>query len=260
MGAYDTSGKRNKIGVAIIAKNEADRIGGLLGRCRFADEIVVVDSGSTDGTQLLCEKAGARVLYHEWPGYVLQKQFALEATSAEWILCLDADEEVSPALAKEILSAVNDAGAEVSAFSMPRLSRYLGRWIRHGGWYPDRKVRLIRRGKGVWQGTDPHEKLVVIGGTLKKLTNPILHRVYRDISDQISTINNFSDIYAREQTFRGGWFVAAGMVHALGKFLECYLWKMGILDGIPGLVIAVNSAWYVFLKHAKTWEMSLSGR
>jgi hypothetical protein len=121
-------------------------------------------------------------------------------------------------------------------------------------------VRLIRRGRGLWQGKDPHDKLVVTGGRVKKLTNPILHHVYRDISDQISTINNFSDIYARDKTFQGGWFVAAGMVHALGKFVECYLWKMGVLDGIPGLIIAANSAGYVFLKHAKMWEMSLPER
>jgi len=252
--------ERQKISIAIIAKNEADRIDNLLNSCSFADEIVVVDSGSTDGTQALCEKAGARVLYHEWPGYVVQKQFALDVTSSEWILCLDADEEVPVALAKEILSAINNAEADVSAFSMPRLSRYLGRWIRHGGWYPDRKVRLIRRERGLWQGKDPHDKLVVTDGRVKKLTNPILHHVYRDISDQISTINNFSDIYARDKTFRGGWFVAAGMVHALGKFFECYLWKIGVLDGIPGLIIAANSAWYVFLKHAKRWEKNVPGR
>jgi glycosyltransferase involved in cell wall biosynthesis len=252
--------ERQKISIAIIAKNEADRIDNLLNSCSFADEIVVVDSGSTDGTQALCEKAGARVLHHEWPGYVVQKQFALDVTSSEWILCLDADEEVPAALAKEILSAINNAEADVSAFSMPRLSRYLGRWIRHGGWYPDRKVRLIRRERGLWQGKDPHDKLVVTDGRVKKLTNPILHHVYRDISDQISTMNNFSDIYARDKTLRGGWFVAAGMVHALGKFVECYLWKMGVLDGIPGLIIAANSAWYVFLKHAKTWELGLPGR
>ena len=252
--------ERQKISIAIIAKNEADRIDNLLNSCSFSDEIVVVDSGSTDGTQALCEKVGARVLYHEWPGYVVQKQFALDVTSSEWILCLDADEEVPVALAKEILSAINNAEADVSAFSMPRLSRYLGRWIRHGGWYPDRKVRLIRRERGLWQGKDPHDKLVVTDGRVKKLTNPILHHVYRDISDQISTINNFSDIYARDKTFRGGWFVAAGMVHALGKFFECYLWKIGVLDGIPGLIIAANSAWYVFLKHAKRWEKNVPGR
>ena len=252
--------EQHKISVAVIAKNEADRIDTLLTSCTFADEIVVVDSGSTDGTQALCEKAGARVLYHGWSGYVLQKQFALDQTSSEWVLSLDADEEVSAALTAEILSAVTNVEMDVSGFSMPRLSRYLGRWIKHGGWYPDRKVRLIRRGKGVWQGKDPHDKLVVTAGRVEKLTNPILHHVYRGIADQVATINSFSDIATRSESSRGGWFVVTGVIHALGKFAECYLWKRGFLDGIPGLIIAANSAWYVFLRHAKTWETGLPGR
>jgi glycosyltransferase involved in cell wall biosynthesis len=249
---------KNSLSVAIIAKNEADRIEHLLISCAFANEIIVVDSGSTDGTQTICEDAGARVIFNEWPGYVAQKQFAMEATFSEWILCLDADEEVSPALVKEIIKAMEDAGSEVCAFSMPRLSRYLGRWIRHGGWYPDRKVRLIRRGSGTWQGVDPHDKLVVTG-EIRQLKNPILHHVYRGISDQVATINNFSEIYAEQGSYRGGWFVVAGLFHAFGKFVECYFWKLGFWDGIPGLIIAVNSAWYTFLKHAKKWESGLPG-
>jgi glycosyltransferase involved in cell wall biosynthesis len=249
--------KKPNISVAVIAKNEADRIELLLRSCAFADEIVVVDSGSKDGTQSLCENAGARVLFHEWPGYVAQKQFALEATSSEWILCLDADEEVSEALAEEILKAVKEAGPDVSAFSLPRLSRYLGRWIRHGGWYPDRKVRLVRRSRGKWQGEDPHDKLFV-EGRVKQLTNPLLHHVYRGIFDQVVTINSFSDIVAQQGPPPGGWFVVAGLFHAVAKFVECYLWKLVLLDGIPGLIIAVNSAWYVFIRHAKKWEAGLS--
>lgn len=249
--------EKPKISVAIIAKNEADRIGRLLKSCAFADEILVVDSGSTDKTQELCEKAGARVIFNPWPGYVAQKQFALEATSHEWILSLDADEEVSADLAAEILRELSAAAPEVGGFSMPRLSWYLGRWIRHGGWYPDRKVRLVRRGKGMWQGVNPHDKLVACG-VVKDLTHPMLHYVYRAISDQVVTMNSFSDIYARQGRPRGGWFVVLGVAHALGKFLECYAWKLGALDGIPGLIIAVNSAEYVFLKHAKRWEQNLS--
>lgn len=246
------------LSVAIIAKNEADRIVHLLKSCAFADEVVVVDSGSIDGTPAICENAGARVIFNEWPGYVAQKQFALEATSSEWILSLDADEEVSALLAREVCEAIANAGPGVCAFSMPRLSRYLGRWIRHGGWYPDGKVRLIRRGSGTWQGVDPHDKLVVTG-EIRQLKNPILHHVYRGISDQVATINNFSEIYAGQGNSRGGWFVVAGLFHAFGKFVECYFWKLGFLDGIPGLIIAVNSAWYTFLKHAKKWESGLPG-
>ncbi|MFC1567274.1 glycosyltransferase family 2 protein [Thermodesulfobacteriota bacterium] len=247
------------ISIAVIAMNEADRIGRLLKSAKFADEVVVVDSGSTDGTQDLCEKLGARVIFNEWPGYAPQKQFAMEQATSEWILNLDADEEISDALAAEILNAVGRAENDVRGFSMPRLSRYLGRWIKHGGWYPDRKVRLVLRGNGRWSGGTLHEKLIV-DGKVEQLSKPILHHVYRGISDQVKTINRFSDTYAAGRAPAGSGFVLAGVGHALGKFLECYVWKLGILDGVPGLIIAMNSAWYVFLKHAKAWETSLQDK
>jgi glycosyltransferase involved in cell wall biosynthesis len=248
------SENRPTISIAIIAKNEADRIARLLNSVRFADEIVVVDSGSTDDTAAVCKDYGARVLYRPWSGYVAQKQFALEQTRSEWILSLDADEEVSHALAQEIPTALTRAAPDVCGFSMPRLSRYLGRWIRHGGWYPDRKVRLVRRGKAAWAGMDPHDRLDVRGKAVA-LSGPILHYVYRSIADQTNTINSFSDIYAQQRGPADDHFVWAGAAHLIGKFLECYVWKLGFLDGIPGFIIAVNSAWYVFLKHAKAWEL-----
>lgn len=241
------------ISIAVIAKNEKDRIGRLLENALFADEVVVVDSGSMDGTQDLCEKMGAKVLFNEWPGYALQKQFAMEQTTSEWILNLDADEAVSKALATEIIDAIRTADSKVTGFSMPRLSRYLGRWIKHGGWYPDFKLRLVRKGNGKWSDDVLHEKLVV-DGNVKRLSKPILHWVYRGISDQVKTINRFSDTYAAGHAPAGSGFVLAGVGHAIGKFLECYVWKLGVLDGVPGLIIAMNSAWYVFLKHAKAWE------
>ena len=248
--------KKSKISLSIIAKNEADRIGRLIKSVRFADEVLVVDSGSTDGTQEVCKKLEAKVVFHEWAGYAAQKQFAMDCTTSEWILNLDADEEILDSLAKEIQHAIKNVGPDVSAFSMPRLSRYLGKWIKHGGWYPDRKVRLVRRGKGMWKGDGLHEQLIV-SGKIEQLSEPILHHVYRNISDHVATINRFSDIYSAYRGSTGSWFVLAGTVHALGKFVECYLWKLGFLDGIPGLVIAMNSAWYVFLKHAKAWEAGL---
>jgi len=248
--------KAPKISVAVIAKNEVDRIGHLLKKVDFADEVVVVDSGSTDGTQDFCRRMGVSVIFNAWPGHVAQKQFALESTKNEWILSLDADEMVSEALIQEILSAVKNADSNVSGFSMPRLSKYLGRWIKHGGWYPDRKVRLVRRGRGVWKGLDPHDKLV-IDGKVVRLKNPILHDVYRGISDHVKTINSFSDIYAAGRAPANSGFVLAGVGHAVIKFLECYVWKLGIFDGVPGLIIAMNSSWYVFLKHAKRWEKNV---
>jgi glycosyltransferase involved in cell wall biosynthesis len=241
------------IGVVVIAKDEADRIGRLLKSVDFADEIVVVDSGSTDDTRHICRDAGARVVSRPWQGFVAQKQIALALATSDWVLNLDADEEVTPELAREALAAVRGAPEDVHGYDMPRLSRYLGRWIRHGGWYPDRKLRLVRRGCAQWTGTDLHERLVV-DGRVGRLTAPLHHHVYRSISDQVQTIDRYSGIQAAARGPSTPVHVVLGVVHALGKFLECYLWKGGLRDGIPGLIIAMNSSWYVFLKHAKAWE------
>ena len=244
------------ISAVIIAQNEADRIGRLLDSIGFVDEIVVVDSGSTDGTPRICQAAGARVVFHPWQGFAAQKQFAMELATSDWILNLDADEEVSTELALEIQATIQSSAKGMHGYEMPRLSRYLDRWIRHGGWYPDRKLRLVRRGKARWENTDLHEQLVVEGG-VGRLSAPMLHYVYRSISDQIQTIDRYSGIHAGAHEPARPTFVALGVIHALVKFIECYLWKLGLLDGIPGMVIAMNSSWYVFLKHAKAWERHL---
>ena len=249
---------RPRLSLVVIAKNEADRIDTVLRSCAIADELILVDSGSTDATVDIANSLGARVIHQDWLGYVAQKQVALEAASGEWILSLDADEALSADSAREISTALENTGSNVDGFSMPRLSRYLNRWIRHGGWYPDRKVRLVRRGAGQWVGDGLHEWLQVTG-QVQRLDHPILHYVYRDISDQLSTINRFSTIAAERRGVRSPAYVALGLLHAVAKFFECAIWKLGLLDGIPGLVIAVNSAFYVFLKHAKAWELGLPG-
>ncbi len=245
-----------KLSVVVIAKNEADRIGKLLASVKDAYEVIVVDSGSSDGTPEVCEHFGARFVHMDWLGYARQKQAAMDLASGDWVLNLDADEALSPELAMEIAQAMQTADQTIAGFSMPRLSRYLNRWIRHGGWYPDRKIRLVRKGYGKWVGDALHERLEVSGSTLE-LKNPILHYVYRDISDQVGTINRFSRIFAANRTgHTSGLYVLGGIFHAIGKFLECAIWKRGLLDGIPGVIIAVNSSFYVFLKHAKAWELN----
>lgn len=245
------------LSVAVITQNEADRIGRLLRSAEFADEVVVVDSGSTDETVEICRSKGARVIHHEWMGYARQKQFAMEMATGEWILSIDADEALSDQSATEILLAVRNAGPGVNGFSIPRLSRYLNRWIRHGGWYPDRKIRLVRKGCARWVGDGLHERLEV-DGAVEELRHPLLHYVYRDIADQVKTINRFSTLTADDRRRAGSrGYLLFGLLHALGKFLECAVWKRGLLDGIPGLIIAVNSSFYVFLKHAKAWEKGL---
>jgi glycosyltransferase involved in cell wall biosynthesis len=243
--------------IAVIAKNEADRMPHLLRSTKIADEVLIVDSGSTDGTVEICKAAGARVVHQDWMGYAAQKQFAMETAAGEWVLSIDADEALSEESAAEILNAIHDAPQNVNGFSLPRLSRYLNRWIRHGGWYPDRKVRLARKGHGRWTGDGLHEKLEV-SGKVEKLEHPLLHYVYRDISDQVSTINRFSTVNADHRKSAGSTaYLLLGVIHAIGKFFECAIWKLGLLDGPPGLIIAMNSAFYVFLKHAKAWEKGL---
>jgi glycosyltransferase involved in cell wall biosynthesis len=245
------------LSLVIIALNEVDRIGTCIESCKaIAGEIIVVDSGSTDGTQELAELLGARVIHQPWLGYVAQKQVALEAATGRWVLNLDADEALSEASCSEIAALVPSTPDTVNGYSMPRLSRYLNRWIRHGGWYPDRKVRLVRSGKARWAGDGLHERLEV-DGIVKSLEHPLFHYVYRDISDQVATIDRFSQVVADHQGARSAGYVLFGLLHSVGKFLECYFWKLGMLDGIPGLIIAVNSSFYVFLKHAKAWEKGL---
>nr|WP_319491295.1 glycosyltransferase family 2 protein [uncultured Desulfobacter sp.] len=241
------------ISLAVITKNEAENIERMISSASFVDEIVVVDSGSTDNTQQLCREMGAVVIEQEWLGFADQKQFAFEQCTSDWILSLDGDEALSPALGAEIQQAVALCNDTVCAFSMPRLSFYLGQWIHHGGWYPDRKIRLVRRSKGRWQGDGLHEKLVV-EGEVKPLSNDILHWVYKDISHQIKTIDSYSTTHANHAGKRGVFYLIWGLFHMVGKFFECYIWKRGLLDGSAGLVIAVNSTWYTFLKHAKIWE------
>jgi len=245
-----------KLSVAVIAKNEVDRIGSLFDSVAAADEVIVVDSGSTDGTIELCEKRGARVVPVGWSGYARQKQIAMELATGEWVLNLDADEALSPELADEIRRSIDQADESIKGFSMPRLSRYLNRWIRHGGWYPDRKIRLVKRGCAHWIGDGLHERLEV-AGSVRELQHPLLHYVYRDISDQLNTIDRFSSVFAKvPRQPVSNLSVWLGVGHSFGKFLECAFWKLGVLDGIPGLIIAVNSAFYVFLKHAKSWEQT----
>ncbi|MGC8604299.1 MAG: glycosyltransferase family 2 protein [Desulfomonilaceae bacterium] len=249
----------NKLGISavIITKNEEDRIVTLLKSLRFADEIVVVDSGSSDKTLEICRSYGAKIFHQKWLGYVAQKQYAMEQASCDWILSLDADEMIPEETQLEIAKELSTNDLEIKAFSFPRLSWYLNRWIRHGGWFPDRKIRLIRRGHARWVGHALHEKLEV-NGNVKHLKSPIIHYVYRNISDQITTIDSFSTVFASRRKSRfPRIYLSLGLLHSVAKFFECAIWKLGVLDGAPGLIIAVNSAFYVFLKHAKTWESSV---
>jgi len=174
-------------------------------------------------------------------------------TPGEWVLALDADERCTPELKEAVLREAESAEG-IAAFAVRRQVWYLGRWIRHGGWYPDWRVRVVRRGRARWGGTDPHDKLVPDGPS-RRIPADIRHYTYRDFSHQLRIINHFSDVVVdgwRKEGKRVPLLMA--FLHPPVKFLECYVWKLGILDGWGGFVIALASSFYVFAKYVKLWE------
>ena len=247
---------RPKLSVCVVAMDEERNLADCLRSADFADEWIVVDSHSKDRTREIAAQCGARVIERDWPGHVQQKNFALEQASHDWVLCLDADERVSPELRASILAAL-ERGDLPAGFECARRTRYLGRWIRHGGWYPDRKLRLFRRSAGRWGGTNPHDH-VHVEGRVELLAGDLLHHSYRSLSDHLRTIDSFTTIAAKEKRAAG---LRAGLLDTtlrpFGKFLRMYVLRAGFLDGWPGFAAAVSGAYYVFLKYAKLREMEL---
>ncbi len=247
-------GPDEKISVCIICGNEIDNIERCLKSVTWADEIIVLDSFSTDGTFEIAQKYTDKVFRHEWLGYIGQKKLIAEKASGPWILFVDADEEVSDNLRAEIESLFSKPIPDgVNGFNCPRLVHYLGRWIWHGDWYPDMKLRLFRKAYGECGGEEPHDRIIVTG-RVRNLRNPLNHYTYDDITDQIRQINRFSSISAdTKKTRRAG--LCGLLFHPLFRFVKCYFFKLGFLDGIPGLIIAGNVAFGTFAKYAKLWEL-----
>jgi glycosyltransferase involved in cell wall biosynthesis len=249
---------RPRVSASIICQDEEAHIEACLASVGWCDEIVVVDSGSHDRTVELARKTATRVLHHDWPGYVAQKNFALEQTTGDWVLALDADERCTPELRDAILAALAGEPA-VAGFEVRRHVFYLGRWIDHGGWYPDWKLRVVRRGRARWTGVDPHDKLVADGATAR-LDADLIHHTYGRFADHLRTVQRFSDVVVAEWAGQGRRFsLTRALLHPPVKFLECFVWKRGFLDGWPGFVIAATSAFYVFAKHVKLWERTEPG-
>lgn len=249
---------RPKLSVCVVAMDEEAKIADCLRSADFADDFVVVDSHSKDRTREIAASLGARVVERDWPGHVEQKNFALSQAAHDWVLCLDADERVSPELRASVLGALERADLP-AGFEVPRRTWYLGRWIRHGGWYPDRKLRLFRRSAGGWTGRNPHDR-VEVTGRVERLDGDLLHLSYDSLSDHLRTIDSFTTIAAREKRAAGERAGLADLVlRPFGKFLRMYVLKLGLLDGLPGFVIAVSGAYYVFLKYAKLRELERAG-
>lgn len=240
------------ISLVVITKNEAHNIARCLRSVPFADDIVVVDSGSSDDTQSIAKANGARVFTEEWNGFYQQKVKATQLAKHDLILSLDADEALSAESAQELKDLLEQPDIK-EAYAFPRLSFHMGRWIKHGGWYPDWQIRLFDRRAATWQGGQVHEK--IHAPAIYKLKNPIHHWVFKDLTHQIETNNRYSGLGAQDLQRRGkGFNFLLLLFKPPIKFLETYLWKAGFLDGMPGFIIAVGAAYSIFLKYAKLWE------
>ncbi|MBI5442820.1 MAG: glycosyltransferase family 2 protein [Deltaproteobacteria bacterium] len=247
-----------RLSAILICKDEVEKIRGTLESVRFCDEVIVVDSGSTDGTLEICRELADVVVERGWPGHVAQKNHALSLARGEWVLSLDADERVTPELAEEI-RRVLAAEPHVDGFFINRHVHYLGRWIDHSGWYPEPRLRLFRRTMGRWGGTNPHDE-VILDGPSGRLRGDIVHFTYDDLEDHVRTLNGFSSILAGEHAAAGRRFSwAALLLRPPLEFLKKYVLKRGFLDGPQGFFVASLSAVYVFLKAAKLWEKERVG-
>jgi glycosyltransferase involved in cell wall biosynthesis len=247
------SGSRPPLSACIIARDEADRIQACLESVSFCDEILVVDAHSTDATREIAAACGARVVERDWPGHVAQKEFAVRAASHDWVLCVDADERVSDALRAEILRLREAGFPDHAGWRMPRLSAYLGRWIRHGSWHPDYQLRLFDRRRGRWGGRDPHDR-VELDGAPGTLRGALLHHPYRDLADHLARIDRYTTIQA-DQLFADGRRARLSdlWLRPAWRFTRFYLIEAGCLDGWRGLVLALLAAHYVRLRWLKLW-------
>ena len=249
-----------KISVVIITYNEEDRLEACLKSVEgVADEIVVVDRFSTDDTARVARKYTDRVIQREWTNFADQKNFANSHAAHPWILSLDADERLSPELRDEILALKDGESTAAAAYSMPRQAYYLGRWIRHSGWYPDRKIRLFRKDSARWEGAFVHESLEV-EGSVHRLSGVLRHFTYRHLSDHIRRIDAYSSLgaqrlYAEQKRCR--WHHLR--VLPFFGFLRAYVWKAGFLDGAAGFIIAVMQGYGVFVRYAKLREIWKKG-
>lgn len=240
------------LSLVVIARDEADRVEACLRSVPFATERIVVDSGSTDGTPAIAESAGARVVRTDWPGHVAQKNRALALATQPWVLSLDADERLSKQAARELEAALRAPG-EAAGFSFPRCSTWLGAPLRHGRWYPDRKLRVVRQAGAAWVGDDPHDRLETAGPVIA-LNGDILHDPYRDLSEHLSTIDRYSRVHAEALAARG---VRARWWDVVGRpplhFVNAYLLRLGVLDGVPGFAVASLGATHVLCKWTRLW-------
>ena len=246
------------ISACVTTFNEEHNIHRCLQSLVWCDEIVVVDSFSTDRTVELCRTYTDKVEQHAWLGYIGQKNLIRKMASHEWLLFVDADEEVSDALREQIIAEFNKGPGEICGYEFPRMVNYMGRWIRHGEWYPDVKLRLFRKDRGRSGGQEPHDQ-VFVNGPVKRLRGHLYHFTYDDLYDHVETMNRFSTITAREKYREGQRFRWADFVFRPPlRFLKAFFIKRGFMDGTRGFLIALISSVGVYVKYAKLWELEIS--
>jgi glycosyltransferase involved in cell wall biosynthesis len=241
--------RRTGLSACIITYNEADRIEACLRSLSFCDEIIVVDSHSTDTTRELAGKLGARVIERDWPGYRSQKQFAVESAGNDWVLCLDADERLSESLRREIEALRENGFPRYSGWSVPRITDYFGRFLRHGNAYPDRLIRLFDRRRGGWIGEEIHENTRV-EGAVGKLHGHLEHFSYRSLTDHHNRMQRYADLMAQALYRRGKRCgLSKVLINPQWRFFRSYFLRLGFLDGWRGLVFALIEANYVRRKY-----------
>ena len=245
------------VSVYVLTFNNSRTIERCLKSLHWAAELVIVDSFSTDGTFEICRRHTDKAYQQEWKGHRDQYQHAADLTTQDWIMFVDADEDTPPELVEEIRRELEGGAKGVDGFFIYRRTYYLERWIRYGGWNPDGEIRLYRRDKGRWEG-GLHAKIVV-DGKVVTLKNQYLHYTYRDISDQIQTIDKYSRIAAQDMVkSREVFSLFKLLFHPPFRFIKEYVFKSGFRDGLPGLIIVVSTMFYVFVKYAKLWELRIS--
>lgn len=245
---------REQLSVTIITLNEERNVRDCLESVRWADEIIVVDSGSTDRTIQICLEYTDRIWTNPWPGMNEQKRVALNHAAHPWILNIDADERVSDDLRGHILRVLETQDAD--GYRFPRKNYFLGRWMKHGGWYPDHVLRLFRKERGRYAGIDPHDK-VVVEGKVRTIPAPLVHHTYSSLSQYVSRQNAYSNASAEALVRQGARiFPLLIPLKTLWKFFETYIVKMGFMDGFHGFVAAMGASFTTFWKYAKSWDLT----
>lgn len=249
----------SRLTVTIIAKDEATRIADALTSVAWADERLVIDSGSRDDTVAIATPLATRVEVRPWPGYGAQKNAAADLATHDWILSLDADERVTPSLAAEIQRVLADP-SPAAAYRMPRVTWYLGHWIRTTDWYPDRAPRLYDRRRARWRTEPVHESLEV-DGAIADLAGELEHRPYDDVSDHLARMDTYTTLAARQMLTRGRVARARHLLgHPVAAFFRNYIARGGFRQGTTGLVVSLLNATYVLLKFVKLFELQASSR